>query len=1401
MNDENRAEAGTKISALCPAVRSDVLNEEQTGTELAKVAELCQRSPLRQVAMRAMELSQTEGLADAVLQGFSTDSTSRSQIRNWLSSDRVKARQDSPAFSGESMGVTVGRRPSNRQLRTEQELVRSIFHGELRGIRLEEMRTWQNEAMLRLQDLAAHRTELGPNSRPLSSTLDAQVNGLASRLLAEMSSNALEISHLESRARRWPAAIHAARESIRLRRDTAREITGAPLAPVADAHLQLAQALFMLKGNSPELRATLASANEEFPHSELIAYRFSQFHVMAGKYKDAYRVIQSFRNNPEIARDLLPLVNPAATSLPSASFPCNFYTYRHAIVDDAALAVLKEYLVGVLAWEAGGGGDVQRAIDEIVAAATSAAAAAYPVATNTREDGFEDDPFFDDTERQVRGSSREDRRETYDDVLDKRRRAQTARARINSRHAAARAAEERQRAIEEAAEAARTGAQWRVRQAASVGNLVIECLLLWNRGNLQMARANYVSASRYYQDCRRAILTYFRSRYPETGLTLPTDHEGVYRELVQVARNLIRGGSTLTEYFRLRYETLQLADLNDYDWSRPATGYINPFRSGRDLLYILTWDREAVARKLDGPLLAIAIVFTGLALAEANRFTRNYDQALSQCRRVIRRHKQQKLLSQLIEVPFAKILFCQILLEKGDAQYKSQTYNKRQNNPKYRNLAAASSYLGVLYHTADLGLYAEKVNAGVKAFMLELESLDANNLRLAREERGTQPLTFLTSSERRRFEDLAAAMPIYSVSYLRDRLSGTSAQGGSTVSLVAIESPRGEPPPRESNPVIFALVAEAKARLRQIEAGLNYLGYRDDYVPSWRFQFLLERSRYFATNAKNGQRDYLNFLNTAEDAAYREATAEQTVIQEKGNIHVEAMRVALSLQEVATAQQGEALANRTRDNAQQRIANFRSFNRQAGDLADEITSDAGLRTIAAAAQGGLSGGQSMLGTVASAVALGATMGAAVGPLGVAAGAIVGGLIAFVGSQGQETERANQLAIAAAQREAELRNLGLAQTEAAAAAGLATQQRLTAQAKLLVNSLEQAAALMRHEFALQNLRYVRNRTTDAELWFRLAHSIRGISERYLRYATELSFLAEQAYEFEAARQINVIRFDYELSSVGSVLAGDFLLADLDTLENDFITTQRSRQQSLRYIVSLAREYPEALQNLRETGATIITLSLRQLEERFPGVLNLRVADVRVLPVALMDPTRFSLQLAHLGISQVRLGSGSTLSQTSNFQSWLPEIDGTWPVKLRVTEPEVTVFSGLSRADERDILSFAAANQRSAFETLGAAASWSIDMSMQENQVVPESLLDILITISLSGYFDAGLRTAMDEVATRPAVLTQYISASRVFPDAFYTFHQTGVMRLAIDPNLLTVRGRGWGAPKLGSDFRA
>ncbi|MEJ7608475.1 MAG: hypothetical protein WKF37_19945 [Bryobacteraceae bacterium] len=872
----------------------------------------------------------------------------------------------------------------------------------------------------------------------------------------------------------------------------------------------------------------------------------------------------------------------------------------------------------------------------------------------------------------------------------------------------------------------------------------IASLLLWNQANLDMGRSKYASAARNYEECQRGIVAYFASRYPNLNLSIPSppDESGTDPAPAQQLENALQTMASglinfniptrqIWTFFRERYMTLTLEELQKHDWRRPkvvplAYEFANPLPDYGDstdfgtalarlltqmsILKSLQLSGEKVEEKIDAPLLAIALVFCPLAIAEANRLRRHFDEALSQCRQLLNRHSAFKILSEVIEKPFVNILKAQILLDKADAQYKARSLAASPaTNPdgslKYQGLEAAETYQGVLVNFQDQGQYVNRVNAGVASMTSQLEGLLQHTFSpiAAKEAVGPASLPPLTPNDRQALALLGKEVTIETIkprqgiypdpdrrirpheSLLRFEATGT---GGTSPALL------------ETNPMIYALIVEARARLLQMESGLNYLGYSDEYIPPWRFQFLLDRARYFAEHAKNAQREYLNFLSNAEREEFQELTAAQNVEMEKSNIRIETARVNQVRAEAEAAKQSVELADMTAAHAQIRLDNYKDFDEYADSLLGTTSPDP----------------LELLTDIANLVP-------GVNPVMTAVGDFFSG--------GAVSNR-KQVLVADAQREFEEKNLGLAAAEAEQAATVAQRQLAVAQAGLLVAGMQRAGAVLRHEFALHNLTFLRNRTLNAELWYRLSAAIRSVADTYLRYSIEMAFLAEQAYEFEADKRINVIRFDYDVSELGEMLAGDFLLRDLDTLEQDLIVGQRIRQQQVRYVLSLSREFPEALQELRDNGSMTFSLRLEQLERRFPGLFNLRIGSVEVLPLALMDSSRFSLELTHLGMGQVRLTAEPDTSGGLLGADWLSGLEPDWAIRLRATPPETAVFSGPSRQEIAGSTSFIAANQRGAFEGLAGASAWQVDLSMKENRIVPGTLADLLITFTLTGY---------------------------------------------------------------------
>jgi hypothetical protein len=892
----------------------------------------------------------------------------------------------------------------------------------------------------------------------------------------------------------------------------------------------------------------------------------------------------------------------------------------------------------------------------------------------------------------------------------------------------------------------------------------------WHIANEESAAQRFSNAEIAYARSQRAVVSYFQKFYTSwpprnlafnfvLGAPIAEDLGTVVTVLFD-AKDLL---PALWAKVRRRREAITLKELQKPDWGGFSAAAENLLKVIDDAL---TADASAVRQEsLDYFALILATVFIPLARAEMNRRRRNFDAAIEDYERLLTLYQKPStgapliwLTCDFIERPFILLALGETRMEKAEVQFKAAAQGKADE--------ARTTYQSILELFKNHGAYVTRVTSAQKRL-----TTAANRLPQLPPDRKDIALQVVGKD-----------ITVPGITSKTKELPGLSQTKAPAESWLQFQDSVNGEVIAETNPRIYALLLNAQARLLQIAHGFNYLGYKDDYIPPWRFQFLLERARYFSEHAKNAQRDYLNFLNNAEQEEFQEKSVAQAVEMEKANVSIESARVDQAQAEFNAALKSEELADLTVINAHRRLLAYNAFDKQA-----DKEEKKGL-------WGSVFGG---LGSVVSGALSGAGKGAVFFGL---TGGIVGGAAGGFSGLGQFLGISAQQSTAGAQREFEKVNLRLAHVDAFKAAAVARAQKEVALVGMTVASLQRQAALLRHEFAIQNLRYLRNRALNAEQWSRLANAIRSVADTYLRYAIELAFLSEQAYEFEADKRINVIRFDYDQSEVGGYLAADFLLSDLDTIERNFLADQRQRQQQVRYVLSLAREFPAALEELRENGKVNFLLRLEQIEKRFPGLYNARVGMVDVLPVALMDSTRFSVDLTHTGSSQMRIKGqpdvplGMQSASVFNVSDLPPaDYDWTktpkelWPVKILVNEPETAVFSGLSRQDAASAFPVASSGQRNAFEGRGLAGGWQIDMSARENQVVPESLADLLITFTVSGYHDSGLRAAIDGAKPRTTALTRFLSAQQNFPDAFYDFSRTGRMVWKVPREILASNG--------------
>ena len=930
----------------------------------------------------------------------------------------------------------------------------------------------------------------------------------------------------------------------------------------------------------------------------------------------------------------------------------------------------------------------------------------------------------------------------------------------------------------------------------------------WQQGNANAERQRYDGAVAAYDRCQEAVLDYFAT-YPSYAFTY-TDGPLLSARMDELLRRLMTNQQSWADIgyqITWRRQLLSLAELREFDGRVITAG--DPVYRG-DIVYQLLFanltgsDQPPPPTNPIGPkhrkilmdtrLLVIAAVLVPLARAEANRLRRQYAAARTDLSRFLRRSiplpntpltLSMWLACEFIEIPFARLQLVETMLDQAEAQYKAlasvdnepndaartaylarlaelaQDFNNRQipgnaagnSSIPFQHLLAALTYADVLDAVASDGDYVARTR----------QSLDILHANVA----STVASGDVTSL---RFQSICHGVTIPTVIGLGGDSAGLTSGTHPHEPYLQFNAPNGQPVMRERNPRVYALLLQAQSRLLQIWSGFNYLGYRDDYVPPWRFSYLLDRARYFSQHAKNAQRDYLNFLSNAENQELKELSAGQNVELEKANVQIETARVEQASKEVTASLKSQDLTDMTGSHAQARMENYRAFSSYADTLFDTKEDWEAVEGVSAALHAKY-------------------MGYGLGSFGDLLDGILTGFGDFF--SGGAVSRRKEARVAHAQREMELKNLAMAAKEAAQARVVAQAQLEVAKAGLVVAGLQRQAALLRHEFALQNLQFMRNQILNTEQWYRIAGGIRSVGDTYLRYAIETAFLAQQAYNFELDKRLNTIRFDYDLSDVGAMLAADFLLRDLDSLEHDLVVSQQGRLQQVRYVLSMSREFPDALRALADQGQVMFSMRLEQLERRFPGLVNLRISSVDLQPVALMDATRMSAQLTHLGTGMVRLKAqpGSSALNSTDLAAdgdWLQDVAADWPVKIHVSGPDTEVYSGLSR-QQASGASMITASQRAAFEGLPGASSWRIDMSMKENRVVPNSLADVLLTFTLSGHYEPNWHDTVERAPRRPLASTSWFSGHQQFADAFYQFSRSGRMEWQVTPDFIALQG--------------
>jgi hypothetical protein len=550
---------------------------------------------------------------------------------------------------------------------------------------------------------------------------------------------------------------------------------------------------------------------------------------------------------------------------------------------------------------------------------------------------------------------------------------------------------------------------------------------------------------------------------------------------------------------------------------------------------------------------------------------------------------------------------------------------------------------------------------------------------------------------------------------------------------------------------LYQLYLYSAAKIQAIDAGLNWYGYSDEFVPAWSFEHLYDTARDLCNRALEAEQRVFSLLEMYETADEKEFLASQA-------------------EDLAGAQRDIARAK-----VEQQVANNLLSTAQALESQQQ-----------AEAQAKKSG---VVSSVAMAVtAVGAAVGAAVGIVvsgGSAAPAIVAGTAAaagpvagFVGTITGHTQDVKVL-------------------EKAEDVTMATL--VSNQAALNVAIAERDVAALQTNQAREYVAFLMAETLNSDAYLYLMGLAKEILETYIHHANRMAWLAERALEHETRQAYDLIAIDYTTQDeLTDMTRAQQITAGLESLRSQYVAGQTSRLQEVKWTISLSELDPIAWQDLRETGTCTFVLRQRVLDMFFPGLYQHRLKDVRVEIVGLVPPDGVRGVLTNPGVSWIRVPNEQSFLSDQVEDDWTTtSLEGsttfdeyTQYVMKRVLTNVVTLtLSQFDVRSDRAVLSVPQ-GMLTPVQHLGLDSGWTLKLHRQSNNFDFRQIVDASLTFWFLCAYDSGLEQAQVNALTVEGSKGLLTGVSRTAfamhqPDAWNAFVSKPSDGEAVDVRYLTV----------------
>lgn len=606
-----------------------------------------------------------------------------------------------------------------------------------------------------------------------------------------------------------------------------------------------------------------------------------------------------------------------------------------------------------------------------------------------------------------------------------------------------------------------------------------------------------------------------------------------------------------------------------------------------------------------------------------------------------------------------------------------------------------------------------------------------------------------------RADDTQAALPIYekvlnangtvpnTPLWTLPGLATAAATAKALIPLLDGVVAQGPSGPSADAAALTVVLLQAKKRIAQINAGLDFFGHWAPSVPIWTFRYLQQVAINFAQLAQNAEQSVINFWDRADQATLTRKELDNQVAASQSEVDAATAHLQAAQAEVEAYQKGLDLANKRAEDAAQNSTEYEDTN------SFEIT----LAAMGQQVSGGDSGDPDRLNDI-------------VGLILDAGWSRTSIWNPYFMQERVTYSAAYQLAANRLSQEYQVDQM-IRTTAQMKGAALQAQAELTAaNARASAAGADVALANLRHRQAQQTLEVFDEATFTPGVWTAMGVAMERLYLRHLDMALRTARLMQRAYNFENDRNVAIIKTFYPGVFKG-LLAADALMADIQSFTDDMLVNTRSKRQLLKTTISLAERYGYAFETqLRKTGSMTFETTFDDFDTAYPGTYGSRIRRVSVALQGIVPPTGVSGTLTNGGISAYRLPSDA--------------IAGNQATKQRIQSAETLVISDYDPAVDGPA-GASGGEMSGIFEGAGVASTWRLDLPKAVNDIDYGALTDVVLTFLYEARFDPALAAAVrKEIAGRPGFTKRQraLPLRWLYPDLYYAFAATGNMTLTL-----------------------